>query len=196
MGAGDGSLIVLNNWLKPSRSDLKFYAYSLEKGEHFDLYHSFELGTWPHSKPNFNGIKFDAIYAAHFIEHVEDPIAFIEWCSFHLNKNGRMYIEWPSRSSQIQPKKNEFNDVGIPLIISNYYDDSTHNQSVPDKEKIKLYLEHFNLHVDTEGVIVNPHFEDEVLAHFNIGKCDPVALTFAYWSRARWAQYVVATMRQ
>lgn len=201
IGAGDGSITVFRDWLKPARRDLKYFAYALEKGCNFDSYDGYEIGRWPSVKPNFNDVKFDAIFTSHFIEHIEDPVCFVKWCMSRLNQNGRLYLEWPSAPSILQPQNSEFQRDGIPLIISNYRDDSTHQRDIPDKVSVREALINEGALIDQEGTITNPYFEEELRAHFR-QKCenktaltgeDKVALTFAYWSKSRWAQYIIAT---
>lgn len=194
VGAGDGSIVVFRDWIKPVRKDLRLFAYALEKGQNFDAYDGYEIGRWPDEKPEFAGEKFDAIFSSHFIEHIDDPTDFVGWCVSRLAAGGRIYLEWPSEASMVQPKNSAFHESGIPIIISNYRDDYTHQREIPGKDTIKSVLTEFGVLVDQEGVVTNPYFEEEVLAHFGQKKLeDSVTLTLAYWSRSRWAQYVVGT---
>jgi len=192
VGAGDGSIVVFRRWIKPIREDLRLFAYALEKGQNFDAYDGYEIGRWPDEKPEFSGKQFDAIFSSHFIEHIDDPVAFVEWCVSRLAPGGRIYLEWPSAASMLQPKNSAFHESGIPIIISNYQDDYTHQREIPDRDVIKTVLAEYGVLVDQEGVVTNPYFEEEVLAHFGKRKLeDSVILTLAYWSRSRWAQYIV-----
>jgi 2-polyprenyl-3-methyl-5-hydroxy-6-metoxy-1,4-benzoquinol methylase len=191
VGAGDGSLTVFRDWINPKRKDVSLYAYAAEKGSGFDNYSSFELGFWPEQKPDFGMRLFDAIYCSHFIEHIEQPLDFISWCVSRLRVGGRAYIEWPSPSSLEQPAATNFREVGIPLIISNFRDDASH---VLDRNSIIQRLETAGAVIDQTGIVTNPFFEHEVRAHFGRPNySDDIALTMAYWSKSRWAQYVVAT---
>src|ERR1051326_8142890 len=94
-GAGDGSLRVYRDWPEPTRKDLRMFAWAGEKGGGFDHYDGSEVGAWPEAPPNFAGRAFDAILAANFIEHIDDPIAFVTWAASRLTPNGRIYLEWP-----------------------------------------------------------------------------------------------------
>lgn len=125
----------------------------------------------------------------------DDPVPFIQWCISRLTPRGSLYLEWPSPASMQQPNTAYFKDKDIPLIISNYKDDPTHQNEIPDRELIKKALSASQAFIVQEGVISNPYFEEEVLAHFNEKQNkDAYALTMAYWSRAYWAQYLVATV--
>ena len=55
------------------------FAFAIERGGMFDRYDGYELGSWPDVKPDFGGRQFDAVFAANFIEHIDQPIEFIRW---------------------------------------------------------------------------------------------------------------------
>jgi len=42
MGAGNGSLQVFRTWLRPTRTDIRIYAYAMERGQAFDAYDRYE----------------------------------------------------------------------------------------------------------------------------------------------------------
>ena len=193
VGAGEGSLHVFRGWLLPGRTNLKIYAYALEKGSAFDSCDGFEIGRWPDQKPNFAGAGFDAIYASHFIEHIPEPIGFLEWAVTRLNPGGRIYCEWPSEHSLDQDRREAFHARDIPIMISHFHDDPTHQMSIPKRKHVVQALEAGGLLIDQEGFITNPFLETEALAHYKIGNPDMFMLQSAFWSRARWAQYVIAT---
>ena len=192
VGAGEGSLQVFRGWLEPLREDLRMYAYSLEKGTHFNAYLGYELGNWDKGPPAFSGMQFDGIVAAHFIEHLGDATTFIDWAAQRLAPGGRVYIEWPSQHSLELPKKDELAERGIDVIISNFKDDNTHNR-LPDRQAIVNRLEEAALLIDQQGVIKLPFFEEELLAHCATSGDDPVMKLAAFWSKTRWAQYVIAS---
>lgn len=192
VGAGDGSNIVFKDWLRPSRMDLKMYAYSLEKGCHFDRYDGFEIGSWPGEKPSFQNMKFDAIFSAHFIEHINNVSDFLKWASSRLSAGGRIYIEWPSDNSVDLPKVKVFKDKGLDIMISNFYDDPTHTH-LPIRSEVISSLVDNGFSIDQQGTITNPFIEQEVLAHRKKGKADSFSIQSMFWSRTKWSQYIVAT---
>lgn len=192
IGAGDGSLELFRNWLEPRRTDLKMYAYSLEKGKRFDEYAGYELGNWEKGPPEFGGGQFDALIACHFIEHVSDPRAFLDWAAGRLAPGGRMYVEWPSPNSLGLPSRTELLAQGVDVIISNFHDDATHRQ-LPDRAELLTRLEHTGWLIDQQGVVKLPYFEDELLARCEEPPADPVAKLSAFWSKTRWAQYFIAS---
>jgi hypothetical protein len=69
----DGSLQIYRSWPPPPRSDLAMFALALDLGSMFDRYDGYELGRWPDAQPDFGGRRFDAIFSANFIEHIDDP---------------------------------------------------------------------------------------------------------------------------
>lgn len=192
VGAGDGSLELFRNWLEPRRMDLMMYAYSLEKGQRFDAYAGYELGNWEAGPPQFAGIRFDAIIACHFIEHVSDPRVFLDWAADRLAPGGRMYLEWPSPESLHLPPREELLAHGVDVVISNFHDDGTHRQ-LPERAQLLAELERGNWLIDQQGIVKLPFFEDELLAHYGGKRPDPVAKLMAFWSKTRWAQYIIAS---
>lgn len=192
VGAGDGSLELFRNWLEPRRADLKMYAYSLEKGKRFDAYAGYELGNWEEGPPEFKGVQFDAIIACHFIEHVSDPRAFLDWAADRLAPGGRMYVEWPSPASLELPPRTELLAQGVDVIISNFHDDATHRR-LPDRVELLTMLEQAGWLIDQQGVVKLPFFEEELLARCEEPPVDAVAKLSAFWSKTRWAQYFIAS---
>lgn len=192
VGAGDGTLQVFKTWLSPRRDDLRMYAYAMQEGPSFAKYEAYELGCWPKEKPNFGGLKFDAIVAAHFIEHLERPLDFVKWAVERLNTGGRLYIEWPSDASGKLPNVTKMRNIGVPLSISNFYDDSTHFQ-IPRMRDVVATIISKGCAIDQQGVVSNPFAEDEVRAHLAQGNADDFALQAIFWSKTKWAQYIVAS---
>lgn len=192
VGAGNGSLEVFRNWLEPQRPDLRMYAYSLEKGERFDAYTGYELGNWENGPPAFRGVEFDAIIASHFIEHVSDPLAFLNWAAASLGPGGRIYVEWPSPNSLRLPSRKELLACGVDIIISNFHDDNTHRQ-MPDRAALLVALEGAGWLIDQQGTVKLPYFEEELLASCDEPPMDASAKLSAFWSKTRWTQYFVAS---
>jgi SAM-dependent methyltransferase len=192
-GAGDGSLEVFRSWLRPIRKDLKMYAYAAQQGERFRSYDAYEIGYWPHQPPNFDGQKFDAIMACHFIEHLDDPIGFVGWAASRLSHRGRIYLEWPSETTLSLPPREYFSSAGVPLIISRFDDDKTH-KTLPNRSVVCNKLAKAGLNIEVNGIIRHPWLEDELLAHWQSGKANIYALQAAFWSRTKWCQFVVAAI--
>jgi SAM-dependent methyltransferase len=191
LGAGDGSLIHFKSYLSPARHDLRFHAYSLDKGAHFDSYDSYELSNWNEQRPSFDGIAFDAIVASHFIEHVNNYESVVSWCLSRLAPGGRLYFEWPSEFSLTAPSRAELKTHGINVQIGNVFDDSTYVQ-LPDRAKIISQLRGASAVTEQLGFVRFPLLES-ALFYFFKDKPFSYPLQMAYWSRTRWCQYIVAT---
>lgn len=189
-GAGNGSLQIYRHWPGPRRPDIAMYAYSLEYDEAFSKYDGYEIGRFEQSPPNFSGIKFDALYASHVIEHLESVPAFVNWAASRLTDQARIYIEWPSEASLALPTKDEFNKHGIDLMISNFRDDRTHI-GIPSRDYVgELFLK-VGFITESEGIIRFPWLEELYMSHADAHQDNPAIKLSAYWSRTLWAQYLV-----
>lgn len=191
VGAGNGALQTIRGWPPPKRDDLRMYAYAMDAGEGFSSYEGFEIGTWPQQPPIFGGMKFDAMMACHFIEHIADPAEFAQWTANHLTDGGRAYIEWPNEPSRHLPHRAALIAEGIPIVISNFHDDSTHLR-LPGRDEVTNALLQAGLSIDCWATIVNPFVEEETIGHFAQGWRDQFVLQSALWSHSRWAQYIIA----
>lgn len=189
IGAGDGSLSTFRGWPEPARHDLKLYAYSLEKGEKFDEFDGYEIGDWNVARPVFGGMLFDGIVSAHFIEHIDDAGTFIDWAADRLAAGGRAYVEWPSPASLDLPPLNKLHDAGVPLVISRFDDDCTH-QYLPDRDVVAARATQAGLRVAASGTIRLPWLEDALLASFR-DAADRFPAQAAFWSWTQWSQYLV-----
>jgi SAM-dependent methyltransferase len=190
IGAGDGSLSVFRSWPEPSREDLRMYAYSIERGRLFDDFSGYELSDWNANQPEFDGRRFDAIVCAHFIEHIQDPTSLVKWAARKLNPGGRIYLEWPSAGSLSLPPRTELEEMGVPLIISRFDDDGTH-QALPDADLVAAAMRENGLSIEARGIIRLPWIEDEMLAHHK-HSADGFYRQAAFWSYTGWCQYIVA----
>jgi SAM-dependent methyltransferase len=193
-GAGDGGLEVFRRWPPPTRADLHLYAYSLDKGAQFNAYDGFELGRWEEGPPVFSGIRFDAVFCSHFIERLSDPASFLQWTAQRLGTRGRLYVEWPSPFSTLLPTRQELEQRGIALAISNFHDDAMH-KAVHDRSRVVSVLSNAGFFIELQGYVSLPFIEEELLAHASSGLDDPYAIQAAFWSKTRWSQYVVAVRK-
>jgi 2-polyprenyl-3-methyl-5-hydroxy-6-metoxy-1,4-benzoquinol methylase len=193
LGAGNGMLTAFKSWPGIKRPDIKMYAVSLGIGEHFHLYQDYEINDFEKSFPQFDGMAFDAVMCAHFIEHLRDPDRCIRWIASRLAPGGRVYLEWPHVVSKKLPKSSFFSANGLNVMTSNFYDDGTHieawnmNDIVNMCHRSGLALETFGrIHFDRVATLFNQ------LAH---ATGDSVYGTFSVWLRVGWPQYLVAYKR-
>ena len=191
VGAGDGSLQVFRRWPAPARNDLRMFAWAGAKGSSFDQYDGSEVGLWPDGPPAFGGRQFDAILAANFIEHIDDPIAFVKWSISRLAQGGSLLLEWPRPESASLPTTAELAALGLPIMTGNYFDDATHRQAIPDFNAVCTAIVDAGLTLRESGTVSVPFFDQEVAIHAARAR-DTVHLTLAYWSMTGWCQYLVA----
>ena len=190
VGAGDGALRIYRRWPAPERLDLTMYAFAMDRGSMLGLYDAYELGLWPEVKPNFGGRRFDAIFAANFIEHIDGPMDFVRWSADHRSARGCIFLEWPRPGSPSLPTTAELHGIGIEVMTGNYYGDATHRRELPSTEPVHLWLMSAGRRVEAAGVVHVPYFEDHLMAY---GKRtdDVVSRTLAYWSFTGWSRFVV-----
>ncbi len=191
VGAGEGALHVYRDWPLFRRPDLKIFAYAGERGANFHRYDAYEIGLWPEAPPDFGGMKFDAIEACNFIEHIDGPLEFLRWCARRLSPCGRLYLEWPRPQSAALPTRPELLACGIDVMTGNYFDDATHRAEMPRSEDVLRELAAMGLEIEASGIASVP-FVDAELASAALAGGDVVSATMAYWSYTGWCQYVVA----
>ena len=191
LGAGEGSMHIFRSWPPPAREDVRLYAFSLEKGKHFDSYDGYELGDWDQQQPDFGGMQFDAIFSSHFIEHIQQPGSLAAWAASRLNPGGRLFTEWPSEASLQTPEHRQLLAHGIDLQIGTFFDDFTH-VALPSTEFVHSSIRHAGLEIENAGTIRLPVFETELLDLFRRTH-NSIALQFAYWSFTGWCQYAIAS---
>ncbi len=191
VGAGDGSLQVYRNWPEPLRNDLRMFAWAGVNGSSFRLYDGSEIGNWPEHPPEFGGRLFDAILAANFIEHIDDPISFVQWSIARLAPGGSLFLEWPRPESSLLPTTADLAALGLPVMTGNYFDDATHRRDVPDIDAVCAAIAGAGLALRERGTVAVPFIDQEVAIHAARAG-DTVNLTLAYWSMTGWCQYLVA----
>jgi SAM-dependent methyltransferase len=198
-GAGGGTLINYLTWPGPARGDIGLYAYSLDYARGFDAYRGYEVGRFETTPPRFDGVRFDALFASHVIEHLPSADDFLDWVPGRLEARARVYLEWPTPQTTRLPNARAFREHGYDIMISNFFEDGTHVR-VPDRGDIRDRLGRHGFGVESEGVIRLPWLEEELLAHVTAAihageppPSDPTILLNAYWSKTGWAQYMVCS---
>ena len=134
-------------------------------------------------------MRFDGIVSAHFIEHIDDAGTFVDWAAGKLAPGGRAYVEWPSPASLDLPPLSALHEAGVPLVISRFDDDCTH-QHLPDRDAVAAHAVRAGLRVSASGRIRLPWLEDELLASFRDAP-DRFPAQAAFWSWTQWSQYLV-----
>lgn len=192
IGAGDGSLSVFRKWPEPTRNDLQLHAYSIEKGERFDAFESYEISDWNIAQPEFGDTRFDGVVCAHFIEHIANAGSLADWAGRKLVPGGRVYVEWPSEHSVNLPSRQDLLDAGVPLVISRYHDDGTHGP-LPDRATICNSFTTNGFEIEQMGIVHLPWIEEQLMANLRDAK-DEFPRQAAFWSMTRWSQFVIARL--
>jgi SAM-dependent methyltransferase len=96
---GSGSGILINLLTQDKKNKLKINWDSVDPNPDFNsnpfgtIYRDFFPQCF-----GLNTIKYDVIVHSHLIEHVEDPLLFLEQCNNFLVDDGTMYISLPNMS--------------------------------------------------------------------------------------------------
>jgi SAM-dependent methyltransferase len=169
------------------------FAWAAEYNQGFGRYRDSEVGFWPEHRPDFGDRKFDAIFSANFIEHIDDPLAFVKWAASRLAARGRMYLEWPTPQSLHLPTTKELAAAGVNVMVGAYHDDTTHRPEPPKMEDVSATLLSHGLIITESGFVRVPFIDRQLAIHARRAS-DLVAMTLAYWSHTDWCQYLVAEL--
>ena len=190
LGAGEGSLGLFKSWLSPQREDLRMFAVSLVDGPHKNLYEAWENGDFETADP-FPGRVFDAIYAAHFAEHITGGVErVLAWIATRIAPQGRVYVEMPSAFSRTGPRCAALRAAGHNVSTTNFHDDNTHKETV-DLDTLRSAMRGHGLFVEESGYWRNPYLESTL---FELARRtdDRFHATVAVWMATRFAQYAMA----
>lgn len=190
IGAGDGSLTIFRDWPMPKRNDLKLFAVSLKEGMHFNKYDGYEVKNIDKDEL-FVGKTFDAAFSVNCAEHINGGIyRMADICAQKVKYGGLIFIEMPSPKMKTLPRMKEFLMKGLQVSTTNFFDDSTHKNTV-DLPEMRAAIEQAGFLVEESGVVRNRYLEDQMLALGN--KLNDVFLsTMAIWMLYGVQQYVVA----
>jgi hypothetical protein len=190
LGAGEGSLATYRNWPLNKRDDIRLLALSLDQGSLFHLYDGVELRNFETDGEIFAGEDIGAVFCCHFIEHMSDPTATIDFLSRRLTSGSRVYLEWPHEISKRMPSKTWLRDHGVSLFTSHFFDDGSHIEAW-DMQTITSLLRARGFGIETLGRVILPHASSRLRDAY-AGQNDEVINTMAFWAHFGWAQYLIA----
>jgi SAM-dependent methyltransferase len=188
IGTGTGGLAFWREYLEPRRSDIRLFGIDLAEPVSRSLYDRFAVVNLDNEFP-FPEMAFDAVFASHVLEHVQDPAQIVHGIAARLGAGARAYVEMPSPTSKALPSAQVYRDRGWPMIISNFYDDATHRETLDLTELIRIGAA-AGLRCVESGAISSPYLEDALIAK-GLEWQDGEILLYGYWSKTRWAHYVV-----
>ncbi len=190
-GAGDGGGMILRDWPAPGRPDVQMFAWAGEASPGFTAYAGCEIGWWPSEPPGFGGMRFDAVFCCNFIEHIDEPLVFIEYVIGLLAPKGRIFLEWPRPESVVLPTVGELARFGVHVTTGSYHDDSTHRCEPPPLCDVMTTLQDHGMRIVEQGISGVPFIDRQVAIHAR-QNADLTAMTLAYWSFSGWCQFVSA----
>lgn len=191
LGAGEGSLAIFKAWIAPARPDLRMFGVSLGPGTHQHLYEAWTSSNFETTDP-FPGETFDAVFAAHFAEHIEGGAQrVLAWIATKLRPLGLAYVEMPSSMSLRGPRRNRLRAEGYPVSTTSFHDDRTHRETV-GLDELREAMRSNGLFVEESGYWRNPYLEPELLRRAR-GTEDTFRATAAVWMATRFAQYAIGT---
>jgi SAM-dependent methyltransferase len=127
VGAGSGGLGWWKSWGTPDRSDLVFYGIDQQRGEFSNLYAGWEIVDLNQEFPTFGGLKFDAFYASHLIEHLKSLENLFEDFRRASAPGCSLYLEWPApKTTHFPTTKALTQAANFEIQTFNFFDDNTH----------------------------------------------------------------------
>jgi SAM-dependent methyltransferase len=189
VGAGNGGMVHARQVYFPDRSDMHMYAVDLAVGEHFHLYDDYQICDLDKDELKFPANSFDGILAAHVFEHLADPLRFLRNCSHFLVPGGLTYIELPAPHTVALPHCGVLRKQGIPVIASNFFEDSTHIRTYAP-EQITAMASAFGLRQVASGTIQNSYVADALLS-YAAQYGDQECAMYGLWAKLQWSDYVI-----
>jgi SAM-dependent methyltransferase len=188
-GAGDGHFYTSRTDYQPIRNDQKFYALDLFKGEHFDLYDDAQIADFEQENLKWDASSIDGVMASHVLEHLHDMRRFFDECARVLKPGGLIYVETPASFTGGLPSSDKLRDQGLPMIASNFFEDSTHVRTISNAQ-IAATAALAGFSVQQGGVIQSDYFGDALVQYAQQVQ-DVMYGMFGYWAKTGWAQYLI-----
>jgi 2-polyprenyl-3-methyl-5-hydroxy-6-metoxy-1,4-benzoquinol methylase len=188
IGAGSGALLLWREHFEPARADIRMFAIDLAMGEHFAGYEASQIGDVEEQGIRFDG-AFDAAIASHIIEHLKDPKGFLGMVFARLAPGGRIYLETPAPQSKDLPKTSEMAARGVPVMISSFFDDASHVETIELRTLID-WARAAGFAIETAGTVRVPFMEDPLM-QYAADNADAEMGLYGYWSATQWAQYLI-----
>jgi SAM-dependent methyltransferase len=197
VGAGSGGTAIWREWGNPHRMDIRLFGFDLPPDENnhawdhtaHHLYEKWQYGNLETTPLDFDDGFFDAAMFSNVLEHVENPFEILANSFAKLKPGARVYIEIPTPASKNLPTAVELAAREMPVMVANFYDDSTHIETytlttIAEAARQSGYI------VDEGGIVRNPFLEDKMF-RYGLENHDSELLLHGYWSATGWVQYLI-----
>ncbi len=197
IGSGSGGIALWREWGNPYRRDLRLFGFDLPpdannhewKSTHFDLYEKWQYGDLETTPLEFEDDFFDGAMASNVLEHLKRPLDALRALFGKLKPGARVYIEIPTIASKALPTARDLAARGMPVMVANFYDDSTHVDTY-SLTTLADMARSIGLVVEGGGVVRHP-FLEEAMWRYGLDHDDSELLLYGYWSITSWVQYMV-----
>lgn len=149
--------------IEPSAGEIRMGKELFKK---IIFYHSI------YQKNLFESKKFDIIHHSHVIEHIADPLSFLEQNHYHLKKNGILFITYPSARSWYFIR-DYFRKNTTGHIIQNQhfnYFTSTSMRNILNKAGFKILEEIYGMTYLKRKNLMYKFSFDPIFKYFKIGE--------------------------
>lgn len=189
IGAGEGGLHHWKEWELPIRNDIEMYAIDIREGKFFPKYVDYQVCDLNRDNIKYSSDYFNVAFLSHVLEHISDEVRLLEEVNRVIKRKGKLYIEIPTPDTLFYPSRDLFIDQGIDISTVNFRDDNTHIKTY-NMEELEELLQSTGFKVIEYGVIENKFIED-ILFEYGIKNNDSELITYAVWSKLRWAHYII-----
>jgi len=152
IGANNGGMHHWREWGHPARNDIVLYGIDLIQGELAGKYAGWEVANLDEKMPKFEGVKFNAFYAAHLIEHVRNLDPLLAYMRAASAPGAQLFFEWPAPRSKEFPTANVLRERGFDIQTFNFFDDGTHLETY-ELDDVYARLERYGFAVTGIGEI-------------------------------------------
>ena len=187
VGAGDGGLINLKEWLQFPRPDLKFVGLDLEQGEFTGKYDEFKICDINKAKPIFE-ITPNVAVLSQFIEHIESPRDVFEWLYELLPVGGDVFVDWPASHTEFLPGRSSIQKMGFDITTLNFFDDRTHIKAYETAELAQM-ANGIGFTIINQGIIDMP-FLANAMKQYGVKEKSFFYLSMAMWLRVNFVTYL------
>ena len=113
--------------------------------------------------PNVSGVALTGFFASHLIAQLASPERLVAWIGTRAEPGARVYLEWPSPTSNALPTRDELRQHDIEILVSNFRDDPA-NRTCPDVTTVCGWVREAGFTIVASGAIDLGRFGEELFA--------------------------------